>query len=70
MVTGLGYDRTEVVTSNWIERERARARKQIQEKWLMLGLFGAGMAALAVWFRVMIDVITEIMMSGAAYFGG
>jgi hypothetical protein len=70
MASDLGYSKTEVVTSNWIGRESDTERKQTQEKWLMLGLFGAGMAALAVWFRVMIDVITEIMLSGAAYFGG
>ena len=69
-MASVGYGTTDIVSTEWPERERAKARKQIQEKWLMLGLFGAGMAALAVWFRVMMDVITEIMLSGAAYFGG
>jgi len=69
-MASVGYGTTDIVSTEWPERERPKARKQIQEKWLMLGLFGAGMAALAVWFRVMMDVITEIMLSGAAYFGG
>ena len=69
-MASVGCGRSEMVTTEWLERERTEARKQIQEKWLVLGLFGAGVAALAVWFRVMMDVITEIMLSGAAYFGG
>jgi len=69
MASNSNYATTSMVATRWYEPRRASSHGQILEKWVALGLLGAGGAALALWIRVILQMVHDITLASAAYFG-
>ena len=69
MASNFGCAASSMAEAHWCESTRAKKHEHRGEKWLVVGLTGAGIAAMALWVRVVFEMVNDIMLAGAAYFG-